>query len=366
MRTARETFFLKEEERRRAWAGAGLFLAGLGGFALLAAVVAFQVNGDGPAPPELLRPFWAFLVVVLLLLGAGLYTRLRPRHFVAVDAAEGRVTLFRDGRVRREMPLSEIGPLRHALEERREKRGKSTVTVLYHVARSGPLNELRVYESEDELATRRALEAHARAWNLPYVKPTGETRSPEELDVPLYQRLGSDETATKPLPQRAGSGLSVAWKDDGYEVTTTYRPRTDRVKLLLLFLGPAVLVGFLFREPLRDAFRPEAPVALRVVGGLVALLLFVPGAVTAAKAWLRSSHPPVLRISAEGVRFRGRTLPLRSIEEVERVPHAVCRLVSDTRIVEIGGDFCEASEREWLHHEIRRLVVEVGQRTPVP
>jgi hypothetical protein len=289
--------------------------------------------------------------------------RLAPRNFVSVDAASGTVTIAR-GRKRRELPLAEIGPLRHALEERRVKTGKSWTTVVFHVARSEPHPEIRIFESEDELETRRALEKRAKAWHLPYVKPTGEKRAPEELDLPVFQRLAADTAVTTALPQKEDSNLAVAWKDDGHEIRTSYRPPVDRKRILLLTIGPPLLLAFLFREPLWELVREETPAPLRVLVGLFVLLAFLPGALAAAKSWLRRSRPPVLRITAEGVRYRGKTLPLRSIEDVERIPRAVCRFVSDRRIVEVEGDFCDPSEREWLHHEIRRLVIEAGRRSP--
>jgi hypothetical protein len=362
---SRDRFLLKEEERRRALGSVALFLAGLGVFVLLVAFVVFRLNESGPPPPELLRLLAAGGVVVALLLGAGLRVRLAPRNFVSVDAASGTVTIAR-GRKRRELPLAEIGPLRHALEERRVKSGKSWTTVVFHVARSEPHPEIRIFESEDELETRRALESRAKAWRLPYVQPTGQSRAPEELDVPVFERLGADVAVTKALPQKEGSSLAVTWKDDGHEISTSYRPPVDRTRLLLTLLVPPVLVGWILRELLLDAFRAAMPTPLRLVGAAVVVLAFVPGLWLAAKSWRRSSRPPVIRVSAEGVRFRRTTLPLRSIEEVERVPGGVARLVSDERIVEIDADFCDPSEREWLHHELRRLVVEAGQRAPLP
>lgn len=63
---------------------------------------------------------------------------------------------------------------------------------------------------------------------------------------------------------------------------------------------------------------------------------------------------------------RGKTIPLPSvIEDVARAPGAVCRVVSDERIVEVEGDFCEPSERDWLRDEIRRLLIEFGTRADV-
>lgn len=368
MSRQRERFLLKEEDRRRTWASASIFFAGVLLVVLALAVAAWLFSPDlrdpGPPPASLLRPVLVVLAVALALLGRGLWARLRPRSYVAVDAGAGTATFFAQGRATREVPLSQLGPLRHVVQERKFSHEGHEDVRTFHVARSGPFPELVVHESEDEMETRREIEAHAKAWGVPYVKPTGEVRDVEDLDVPLFQRLGSDEAVTKPLPQHAASSLAVAWKDDGYEITTSYRPPTDRRKLFLLLLGPPVLIGLFFREPLRHVFRPGSSAALRVAGGLAVLGTLLPGVVLAARAWLRSSRPPVLRISAAGVRFRGKSMPLRSIEEIERVPHAVCRLVSDRRIVEVDGDFCEPSEHEWLRHEVRRLVVELGQRAP--
>ncbi len=360
----RERFVLKAEHLRRARGTAAVALAGFGIFGLLVAVGVLRFDGGLAPPPELLRPFAVVLAVLLLVLGAGLRIRLRPRHFVSVDVEAGTATFVVGGAVKRQVPIDQIGPLRHAVEKRRVSVGEADQIVTYHVARSEPFPELRFFESEDELATRRALESRARAWRVPYVKPTGERRSAEELGAPLFQRLESNEAVTKSLPQRPGSHLEVAWKDGGYEISTSYRPSIDRTKLLLALGAPPVLVGWFLREPILDAFRPGTPAPLRVLAAVLAGASFVPGLLFAGRAWRRSGRPPVIRISPEGVRFRGSTLPLWSIEEVDRVPGSVARLVSDDRVLEIDADFCEPSEYEWLRHEIRRLVVEVGTRSP--
>ena len=89
-------------------------------------------------------------------------------------------------------------------------------------------------------------------WKVPYVKPSGEVRNPEDLDIPLYQRLGSDDAATTALPQRPDSKLAVAWKEGGYEITTSYRPVFDRKKIVVGLVVPPAIVGWLFRDALRD------------------------------------------------------------------------------------------------------------------
>ncbi len=203
-------------------------LAGIGFAAAFVAAAIFRLGDHGPVPPELLRPFAGFVGLLLLVLGAGLWTRLRPRHFVAVDTAAGTAAFVRGGTVHRQVALPDVGPLRHTVQNRQVGSGKSRRNAVFHVGRSEPFPELLICESEDELATRRSLESHARAWKVPYVKPTGERRSPEELDVPLFQRIGSDEAVTTPLPRRPDSKLEVAWKDGGHEISTSYRPATDR------------------------------------------------------------------------------------------------------------------------------------------
>lgn len=252
MHRKRERLSLKAEERRRSWAFAALLLGGLGivvaAFVFGAWFFATALRGPGPPPPELLRPRALFLALPLLALAVGLTVRLRPKNFVEVDVEAGTAAFFEGGEARRDetrrrVALEEIGPLRHAVEQRRVKSGKSYRDATFHVARSVPSPELLIHESEDELETRRALEARSKAWRVPYVKPSGEVRRPE---------------------------------------------------------------------------------------------------------------------------LRGRTLPLRSIEEIDRVRGGGPRLVSDQRFLEIDPDFCEGSDLEWLRHELRRLVIEVGLRSPAP
>ena len=359
VRGPRERFPLREEERRRACAGSACLIAGIGAAVLAAAYVSVRLTAAGPVLPEYLRLILPAAVPILLVFGAGLFVRLRPRHFVEVDPLRGMVTVFRNGEVQRRVPLSGIGPLRHSREERVVKRGKEDVTVTLHVARSSSLRELCLHASEDEAATRRVLESRAKAWNLPYLTATRETRSPEELDVPIHERLADDAAARTPLPPKAGSRLAVTWTGSGFEITTAYAPPFSWKKLLPLFLLPFGLVAAKFYVFV-DLFDTEQPAIYRLFLALVALLMFSTAPLIAWKRWLRIHRPPVIRISAAGFEFRGRTIPLRSIEDVARAPGAVCRVVSDERIVEVEGDFCEPSERDWLRHEIRRLVIELA------
>ena len=364
MNGPRERFLLKEEGRRSVWGSRARFLGGAGLLVAIVEAVGWRLGGFGPPPPGLLRLFAVLVLLLLLVLGAGLHTKLRPRHFISVDSAAGTVTFVRNGAVVRQLPVSEVGPLRHIVEERRVRRGKTHRLATFHVARSEPFPELLLHESEDELETRRALETHAKMWRVPYVKPSGEVRTPEDLDVPLFQRLGIDEAATTALPQRPASKLAVAWKEGGYEITTSYRPVFDRRMIAAGLVVPPAVAGWLFQDALRTAVQ-EGPgtIYFWAVAG-VGVLSFVPGLYVAARVWSRLHRPPSIRVSADGVRFRGKSLPLRSIEEIERVRGAACRLVADDRLVEIDENFCERAEHEWLHHELRRLVIEAGQRSP--
>lgn len=363
MSSSRVRFPLREEERRRARVGTACLFAGIGAAALVVSFVAIRLTVGGPVLREFLRLTLPVAVPILLVLGGGLFVRLRPRHYVEVDPARGMVTVFRDGEVRRRVPLSGIGPLRHSLEERLVTRRKQTATATFHVARSGPLRELCLHASEDEAATRRVLETYAKAWKLPYETATRVTRNPEELDVPMHERLANDEAARTPLPQRAGSRLAVHWNGSGYEITTSYAPPVGRTSLLTLVMLPLVFIRLI------DVLDPEKPAFARLGHGLIGFGLFcgaVSGPSVAVIRRLRIHRPPVIRISAAGFQFRGKTIPLRSIEDVARAPDAVCRVVSDERIVEVEGDFCEYSERDWLRHEIRRLMIEFGTREAVP
>ncbi len=214
-------------------------------FVTVAWYVSSGAREPGAPPGVLLRLLAVVGVPALALVGAWLYVRLRPRHFVEVDADTGTATFVEDGAVARQVPVGEIGPLEHVVEQRRVSSGKSHRIVTYHVGRSRPLPELRFFESEQEMETRGALEARSKAWKVPYVKPSGEVRRPEDLDVPLFQRLGSDESATTSLVPRPDSQLNVAWRDDGYEITTSYRPKPDRIKLAAAF-GIPLLGLFLY------------------------------------------------------------------------------------------------------------------------
>jgi hypothetical protein len=199
---------------------------------------------------------------------------------------------------------------------------------------------------------------------------------PEELDVPLFQRLGGDEDAKAPLPPAPGSHLSVSWKEEGYEISTSYKPKVEWAQVALKALVPLAALGWGLWHVLPLFFsRPEAagradpvaeivfPVQTVVVFGTL-LRLIVPGIASALRPWRRAARPPTIRVSAKGVRYGGRTVPLRAIEEIEPSRGAACRLVTDERILVVDADFCDAAEHAWLRHELRRLVIEAGQQLP--
>lgn len=372
----RERFLLIEEGRRRARGNGAIGCAGVGLLFALAAAAIALLHDASPPPGALLRPFVGFVLFVLLVGLVGLLVRLLPRHYVDVDVAAGAATIVWGDEPPRQVPLREAGPLRHVVEERQVKSGKSWRTALFHVVRPLGLDGVVVHESEDELDARRAAEARARAWGVAYVLPTGETRTPEELDVPLFQRLGGDEDAKAPLPPAPGSHLSVSWKEEGYEIATSFQPKVEWAQIAVKTLVPLAALGWGLWNVLPLFFsRPEAadrddPVAefvfpvlaVVVFGALVRLV--VPGIVSALRPWRRAARPPTIRVSAKGVSYGGRTVPLRAIEEIEPARGAACRLVSDERILVVDADFCDAAEHASLRHELRRLVIEAGQQLP--
>lgn len=357
MHSSRDRFLSREEEFRRECANAALIFAGIGAVTLVAMYAMSRLTGDGSILHDFVRVFFpAAAAILVVLLGVGLFLRARPRHYVEVDRALGMVTVIREGEVARSVPLSAIGPLRHSIEERDTGKGR---TATYHVARSGAIRELLIHASKSESAARHALETYAKAWNLPYVTATRETRNPEELDVPIHERLKDDEAARTHLPQRAGSRLTVTWTGGGYEIATAYAPPLDRKAILwAVLVPPASLAGLIW--PVVDLFDPETPALFRVFIAILWLFVLSLGPIAAARRWRRIRRPPVIRISADGFQFRGNSIPLRSIEDVARAPGAVCNVVSDERIVTVEGDFCEPSERDWLRNEIRRLVIELA------
>ena len=376
MAGTRERFLLSEEGRRRLLGSGAIGCAAVGFLFAIAATAVVRFHEAGPAPSELLRPFLGFLGLLFLVLLGGLLVNLRPRYHVDVDVAAGSATIVRGDAPPRIVPLREAGPLRHFVEKRQVRSGKSWRTAVFHVVRPLGLDGVVVHESEDELAARRAAESRARAWGVPYVLPSGESRAPEELDVPLYQRLGGDEGAMAPLPAAPGSHLSVAWKEEGYEISSSYRPKVEWPQLAIRVLAPLALLGWglwnvlpiLVSRP-EQAVRPD-PFAENVfsvlaVGVFCAMLwLVVPAIARTIRPLRRSARPPTIVVSANGVRYRGRTVPLRAVEEVEPAPGAACRLVSDERILVVDADFCDSREHAWLRHELRRLVIETGQRLP--
>lgn len=373
----RERFLLKEEDRRRGRSSGAIGCAGFGFLVAAIIAVVWRINDSGPPPAELVRPVLWFVAFLLLPLAAGLFLRFRPRHYVDVDVPAGTATVIQGKAEPRRVLLAEAGPLHHVVEERQVRSGKTWRTALFHVVRPAGLSGLVVHESEDELQARRQAESRARAWGVPYVLPSGEVRTPEELDVPLFQRLGDDEDARAPLPPKPGSALSVAWRDGGYEIETTYRPRIDWARLVVTGVAPLGFAGWVLWQlfPIlgtrTDGGSGDDPVVAYVFPALAVLLLggllkFVAPIVGGAlRTWLRSYRLPTIRVSPEGVRYRGRTVPLREIEEVELARGAACRVVSDRRILEIDADFCSGSEHDRLRHELRRLVIEAGQQTPL-
>lgn len=287
----------------------------------------------------------------------------RPRYFIDVDQTARSVSFVEEARVQRQFALPDLGPLRisHRRAVRKSKTGNREIDI-YDV-RSGSHRDIIFMEFQTELKARRFAESMARTLNLPVQSLSQEIRSPDQLDAPLHVRLRGDSAVLTPAVRPANSDLDFVNLSPGYEIRTRYRV----YKPLLLSLAAGVLPAVVFPwQAAQFGFFSRVRAGQLDSGDWVLLGItaacLVPVVIGVAEGVREAFAPGTIVVTPEEVRYRQKRVPIEMIEEIDGFPERTPRLITDSGVVEISRHFCSEADRSYLHHELRRIVVEMGRR----
>src|SRR5215470_4850345 len=211
--------FRTDEERNRRGFGWTFVAAAV----VLAGGLAWRDFQSGRVPTTAVVLFTLFAGLFAL----GLRILLRTREAFDIDTDARTYALTEDFKPKARGPLDDLGPLE----------------VEYRVRTVGPIDKPRerreyvvhgkahakvdLYVETTAAKARRRLEALAKGWRLPSRTHGGAVRGPDELDVPLHDRLRGDDKARKPAPLRPDWGIVIEPLSLGYAVRSTnrsYRP----------------------------------------------------------------------------------------------------------------------------------------------
>jgi hypothetical protein len=302
--------------------------------------------------------------IVLFSILAGLFAlgyrlALKVRDLLEIDVAQRLYLLTRDFSPAGSGPLDELGPLQ--VEKRTRRVGDRGSTITQYVVHGQAHAAVDLYVETTAGKARRRMEELAKAWRLPSRSLGGGVRGPDELDVPLHDRLRDDRKAREPVELRPEWGVTIEPLSLGWAIRSRHRAWTP----FAISLAMAAGVGFFIsRLAATDIFssvlRRDDPFARVLLGifGLVGLLVL----------WLvlqgvrDTFFPGTVLVTDRGVRYRFSRMSLREIEEV--TTQFPIELVGDRRSLALGATFCPAVATDAVAHELQRLIIEVAETYP--
>jgi hypothetical protein len=297
----------------------------------------------------------AIVAVSVAIVVVAVFVALRPRDFVVVDVAERRYTLTRQGRPAGSGGLDDLGPLVVRARKRYDHRRRE---YLRYAVSTDAHDDLDIHEFRTSGRARVRMEELARAWGLPCRSLHGRVRTPDELDLPLNERLRDDRSAKKRARLDPATRVFVETVPRGYALRSLHRTFEPLIASAM-FLA---LAAFMLFEPARrlPAILEGEPVDRFEMGFALAVAAFFVGA-----SWpgVRDAFfPGTVWITDRGVRYRRGRLRLAEVEEVTRgYPIEVC---GDRRVLRLAETFCRRRDVKAVSHELQRLILEVAERNP--
>jgi hypothetical protein len=304
--------------------------------------------------------------VVLFTLFAGLFAigvrlLLTTREAFDIDTDARTYSLTRDGNHKVKGPLDDLGPIEVEFRVRLVGPSDKPRERREYVVHGKAHSDVDLYVETTAGKARRRMETLAKAWRLPCRSLGGALRGPDELDVPLHDRLRDDGKARKPAPLRPEWGVTIEPLSLGYAVRSTNR--SWRPVLLSGFI--AVFLGWgLFRAARTDfltsVMHDQDPMGWVLLAGFVVVGLV--GLGLAAQGVRDTFFPGTVLVTDRGVSYRFARLPFREIEELTSAYRI--EIIGDRRSLALGQTFCPVQATDAVAHEIQRLIIEVAEANP--
>ena len=279
---------------------------------------------------------------------------------VEVDLDKRTYVLTRDGRPSAARALDELGPLVTYARGRNGRRGNE------YAVKSSAVSDLAFFVAGTPEKARRQMEDLARRWRLSCQSIDGTVRAAQDLDKPLHERLRGS-APEEPASLRPEWNLRIDELRPGYALVSTNRsfaPFAEGASIFVgllgaLGLGSVVALPSTVRDTVRERGDEFGKVLLGLAGVVLVVVVFQIG-----RALRDALLPGALRVTPDGVSYRGRRLAFDEIEEVtSSVP---LEILGDRRKLRLSASFCPAEARGAAVAEIQRLILAVAPHAPRP
>jgi hypothetical protein len=303
--------------------------------------------------------------LVMLTLFAGLFylglRLLRPKDLFEIDVERRTYTVIRDGTKAGAGPLDDLGPLEVKTSIYRPADRPSATPLIQYMVCAAVHSQIDFCMVRSPGKARRKMEALARAWGVPSRSLGGAIRQPDQIDLPLHERLRDDADARKESPLPPESGIRIEPLSLGYAMHSTVRSwaplHTSMVMLAIAIFLAARSSPLTF---LREARASEDLIPQILLGGLgVVVLVFL--CLTAAGV-RDTFFPGTVRITDRGVSYRFSRMAFREIEEL--IASHPIELIGDRRTLKLGQTFGKPGAVKAVAHELQRLIIEVAEANP--
>jgi hypothetical protein len=344
--------FLGDVDRTRRGAG-WIFMAVAAGLATwLSAVVirAANINGTG-------------VVFYVLLGGLGYmgWRLVQPKDFFEIDVAQRTYSVFRHGTKSGAGQLDALGPLEVKERVRVTGTDSNRKTRVEYAVSAAVHSKVDLYAMSTAGKARQKMESLARAWHVSCRSLGGTVRNPDQLDVPLHERLREDPNARRTADLNPEWGIRIEPLSLGFAMHSTVRSWAPlRGSALMLVVGLFIFSRFFRAGGMRSV--PES-------GDLTGqVLLAMTAVVVVVFGWLvfggvrDTFFPGTVRVTDRGVSYRWSRIPFRQIEEVTTT--FPIEVVGDRRSLRLGETFCSRVAAKAVAHEIQRLIIEVAEANP--
>lgn len=301
------------------------------------------------------------IIVIVALLGVvalGLRFVFKPSDYIDVELDARTYVHVRDHQRRDERPLDSLGALKVSQRSRTVKTKNGTREIIEYAVHPEGRADLDFRVVKDRGEARVILETLARRWKLPSCSWGGDVRQPGELDIPLHERLMFRKERRTPVELRPEWNLRIEPLSPGYAIVSSHRDWISLAPAVVMVV-PLGIVGYVFAQSglLANLRSPDRDLVDLIFGGL-GLLVVLGIAGYVAKLLRDVFLPGEIRVTQEGISYRGRRMAFYEIEEI--IGAVSVELVGDRRLLKVPSTFCPPEAVSSLCSEIERLILELA------